>query len=210
MNKIVPISYDEYINQLYILDQECKKFTEKLNLKYAKLMTKDIEYIIRSEVDRFYEDYEPGYDRYGSLYDIFKVNIDVDKQEMTVDIDYTYMKNFSKGKERRLNNKGIFDITMQRGWHGGAIPKNENAKTFDNKPIQPNIPYWRTRDHKNWWKPARIISGEPPIERMEKQIKDYIEEKNKEFMDELTKYNDSFKKKLIRIVKNYNLGIDGG
>ena len=211
MNKINAIDERQYVNEVIALNKKRHEFVDELNKKYAKMMIRDIEHIIRTEVDAFYGDYEPNsYDRYGSLYDIYDINIDAERHRMSIDVDYQYMKEVISDRQRRLSNAMIFHNAMELGWHGGAIPKDQNARTVYGNKVMPDTPYWRTPDHKNWWKPAEIMDGEAPIYRIEQRVRKYIREKNKEFNAELENYNNSFHNKVIRLTKGLYKGRNGG
>lgn len=192
------------------LENEEKEVIDKIVVKYTKEVKSTIEYIVRSEVTRFYEDYpDPEdvaykYNRTYSLYDVLKIDIDLDENLFHYTISPENMaSNYGNQIQRRLSNEAIFHNSLELGWHGGAIPKDQKARTVYGSQVIPGIPYWRTRDNRNWYIPAKVMHGEMPIEVIDKMTDKELSKLYREYQDKINECGDKYKKKYIRLIKKY-------
>lgn len=207
---------EEYEKKTVSIISEWTEKRNKIILEYVKELKSTIEYIVRTEVDAFYEDYSKPednltpYNREHSLYKILKVDINVEKDEMTVLLGSENM-DAANNKYRRLSNEAIYTNSIKLGWHGGAIPKNQSAKTIYGEKIKSNTPYWRIGADKNnwhytyWYKPAKVMDT-PPLqnikERWEKESKE-IQKKYQIKLDQCDKkYGDKCLKLMYRFERN--------
>ena len=105
---------------------------EQMASKYEKLLRDELNYIARSSIDAFYEDYEPSsYRRYGDIYNTYKIEVKRDQFESNCEVHFApkYMKHHG-----RLNSY-IYDIVFEQGWHGGAIEGPGHP--------EPGVPWYR-------------------------------------------------------------------
>lgn len=219
-NYINELNPKEFQDSLIKAKDDFLDEVEKLIQKYLKKMERDIKQIIRLEIDTFYADYDPHmYNRSGSLYDAFEVKINIEKFTISIDVDYIYMKDVSN-KFRKADNKLIFHNSIELGWHGGAIPSDQNANTVFGTPIIKNTPYYRSlkrdinsSDEKSKWKgihfdgwlrPAEIMDGDSPIERINNELDKYIIKQKENVKKELNDNVVKFQKKIRRIKTGYD------
>lgn len=161
-----------------------KKQFEKMNEKYPKKYAEELYLVGDNVITEWYSTYDPiFYNRSGSLYNAFK--IDIGKDNGNIEFDSSLMG----------GNDIIFENSFMNGYHGGAIkgPGHPN----------PGIPYWRTpiqpieRRFKEWGRPA-LRSFSPyyrMISKMNKKIKEINKEKQKEY-DEISDKVEKLIKKL--------------
>lgn len=204
---------EEYEKKAVSIVMEWTEKRNKIILEYVKELKSTIEYIVRTEVDAFYEDYpKPDnnsnpYNREYSLYKILKVDINVEKDEMTVLLGSENM-DASTNKYRRLSNEDIYINSIKLGWHGGAIPKKSGAKTIYGNQVVSGIPYWRIGTDKNhwsythWYKPAKVMS-KPPFESIKERWEKESKEIQRRYQSRLDQCDEKYGNKCINLIKRF-------
>ena len=114
-----------------------KEKNEKLTKNFVKNAEENLRYIAVTEIDKFYEDYEPhSYDRTFDLYNAYRIS--VTPEEWRIDFDSSFMQEWHRVDEQ--DPEYIFENSFMRGWHGGAISGMGHPN--------PGIPYWRLPNKK--------------------------------------------------------------
>jgi hypothetical protein len=158
---------------------------KQMAIKYEKLLRDELNYIAESSVDAFYEDYEPSsYQRYGDIYNTYKITVYLDQWEVVYDIQYN--SNFMKYHEGKQGY--LFDIVFKQGWHGGADEGLGHP--------EPGIPWYRNLADQGSWL-CRAARSNSPYEEIEKRLDNYIPKWEKQYQNELSQYlkkkTDDFK-----------------
>lgn len=149
---------------------------EKISDKYEKLLRDELNYIAESTVDRFYEDYDPSsYQRYGDIYNTYKITVTRDEYEVNCEIDYGYQYMKHHGDL----NSYLFDIVFEKGWHGGA----DNGFMHP----EPGVPWYKDLPEGYDWL-RRAARSDSPYEEMDYKIAEYIEKWNKQFRNEINRF----------------------
>lgn len=207
------MTWDEYVEKAIPILTEWKEKREKIIYDYIEELKSTIEYIVRTEVDAFYEDYpepEDGSDPYNrthSLYKILNIKIDIEKDKMNISLGPENM-DIINNKYRRLSNEAIYENSIKKGWHGGAIPKDQGAKTIYGKPIQPDVPYWRIGHDKNhwvythWYKPAKVMD-KPPFESINERWKKDSKKIQRKYQEKLDNCDDKYGNKCLNLRKRF-------
>lgn len=168
----------------------------KLRDKYNKIVERDLKYMARSAVDIFYEKYPTEYDRYGDLYNAFKVT--ATDTEWSIEFSPEFMKH-----EHHQSNEIIYNNAFVLGYHGGSWGKSDY---FGFRPPS-GVPYYRGPGGESGWvywtRPAvRTTSPLEMIRSMDPQ--GYINKKAQnmiiEFDDILQPYVSKIKRNLSKIL----------
>ena len=158
--------------------EDVSKVEVQINTKYRNNAKKDLNQIARIAIDEFYESYDPLiYDRYGSLYDAYKVNVNKDVWEIITDSSFIT-------SSHHQSNSIIYNNVFELGYHGGSTGEGLNS----------GIPHWR--------KPFPFFSewGEQAVNSI--PPKEVIQEKYNQYMDKIPiKLQDEFDKKTEAIIK---------
>lgn len=116
-------------------EQVLQETNQKLTNKFITQATENLNYIARTAIDKFYEDYEPHwYNRTYDLYNMYRVKVTED--EWSVDFDSTWSETWHRVDAQ--DPEYIFENSLVRGWHGGAISGEGHPN--------PGTPYWRLPD----------------------------------------------------------------
>lgn len=166
--------------------EDVSKVEVQINTKYRNNAKKDLDQIARIAIDEFYESYTPNkYDRYGSLYSAYKVNVNKNVWEILTDSSFITTSHHQK------KNSIIYNNVFELGYHGGSTGKGLNS----------GIPHWRKPFpfFTEWGDVA--AHSTPPIET--------IQERYNQYMDEIPiKLQDEFDKKTEAIIKPIKAQID--
>ena len=151
--------------------KKAKTKLEKMNEVYPKRYAEELYLIGDDVITRWYSQYDPIlYDRSGSLYNAFKVNLN--GTDYSVDFDASF-----------LGNEIIFENSFMQGYHGGAYKGKYHP--------HPGIPYWRTPipQFTEWGRPAKrsFSPYTKMVLEMNKKIKEIDNEKQKEFDSVMSK-----------------------
>ena len=158
MGKIDRRSLGKLLNDLVNLKQKVNTTAKKIETNTKKEVRENLEYIGRTAVDMFYEDYQPRkYQRNFDLYNAYKIRVNDTVWEITTDAKYMI-------HTHEAGNEYIFWNSFENGFHGGAVsgPQHPN----------PGEPWWKVRGH--WFSPAAGGRVSPL---------NYIEEKADEYLD---------------------------
>lgn len=142
-----------------------KKTIQKYNIKVKR----ELGHICRNAVDLFYSKDDFSYDRFGDLYNAFKVV--VNNNEWSV----YYGPEFMKHKHHQ-KNEIIYNNSFVNGYHGGSWGK-EDINGF--QPPE-GIPYYRgpgKGSFKYWTYPAEETKDqEGPYKIMDPQVNEYLDQ----------------------------------
>lgn len=147
------------LNAIEQVDIQQKKLTEK----YTQKIKDEFDLICQKEIDKFYLSYpNPRYDRYGDLYNTYKIIINKYSGEFSVRFSSAYMK-----YQHRADNETIYVNSFIEGYHGGAYC----ARNFKGKPHPDGkTPYWKNplTNYYTWLSPAK--KTESPYKEIIKQF----------------------------------------
>ncbi len=141
-----------------------------------------------SVITEWYSKYPPiMYDRIGSLYNAF-----------TVELDGTeYSVEFNSDLMEREKSDLIFQNSFINGYHGGASKGTIRKKDqfgnviYEEPHPHPGIPYWQTPipQFGHWGRPARrdFSPYRKMVDKMNKKISEIDSEKQKEYDDIIEK-----------------------
>lgn len=96
------------------MEKEKKSISKEISEIYAKEFYKDASKACAEIIDQWYASYSPKF--YDRLYSL-KNSVEVELNDTTVDI----FGNIDALSGHHLNNEGIYELTMERGLHGGSI-----------------------------------------------------------------------------------------
>ncbi len=166
-----------------ILDEK----SNEIMFHYMKKGKGDIEYIARSVIDRFYEDYDPHkYNRWGDLYNVFKVTIN--QKVWKIDYSPKYMQ-----YPHNVSNEYIYTWSFIMGYHGGAFD-GPNHPQF-------GTPYYRTfPSYRDWSYPAERASFSPYAE-IEERVKSYLVNVDDELNNDFRKMIEPYMLEITEQVK---------
>lgn len=160
--------------------QKAKKSFEEMNKKYPKKYAEELYLVGDNIITEWYSQYDPiFYERSGSLYNAFKVNLN--GVNYSVEFDSSFID----------GNELIFQNSFIEGYHGGA-------KSGENHP-SPGIPYWRTPipQFTEWGRPAKRSFS--PYIRMIQEMNKKIKEIDKEKQEEYDKIIEKVEKKINKL-----------
>ena len=149
--------------------EKLEKKLNDMNKKYPLKYKEELERIGDHVITDWYSTYEPiFYNRRGSLYNAFRVNLN--GTDYSVEFDYNLL-----GGDKV--NELIFENSFIRGYHGGAADGVGHPN--------PGVPYWRTPYPllTNWGRPA-LRSFSPYtriVSEMNKKIREIDGDKQDEF-----------------------------
>lgn len=170
------------INAINQIDIQQRNLTQK----YMKKIHDEFDLICQSEIDKFYSSYTPKrYNRYGDLYNTYKILTNKYTGEFSVKFDSIYMKH-----PHRADSETIFINSFIEGYHGGAFCANN----YIGEPHPDgHTPYWKNplSGYLSWLSPA--IRSESPYEN----ILHKLPIKEKELQAEL---EDDFEKTMMDII----------
>lgn len=158
-------AYKKYLEKI---KSESYKYAEKVNDRISKELARELEYIVRTYVSAFYDDYMPSsYDRTGDLFNIY----DTSKQ-YNIQIGPGFMQHHGSESEY------IFEYSLVQGYHGSHVRKEFG------------VPWWKTPpEYKEWYTPAVRTTAYYPymkqdlirsIKRHQIKAQRLINEKNQE------------------------------
>lgn len=173
---------------------------EKCTKQFITEATDNLNYIARSAIDKFYEDYEPNsYDRTFDLYNTYKIKVTAD--DWTIDFDSDFMEGM-----HRVDNQDpeyIFENSFIRGWHGGAISGAGHPN--------PGTPYWRfpdvimqTRDYGTfltfsenspWFSPS--LKSPSPYKEIVRKSNLYMKLETAKYHAEINENLEKFRRQMI-------------
>lgn len=139
--------------------RDIKKVETQINTKYRNNAKRDLDQIARLAIDKFYESYSPYiYDRYGDLYNTYKVNVNDKTWEILTDSSYMQ-------SSHHQSNDIIYHNVFELGYHGGSLGEGLNS----------SIPHWRTPHpwYTEWHTPA--THSIPPILKIEEGYNKYMD-----------------------------------
>ena len=162
--------------------------------KYMKKLEEEFDLICQSEIDKFYSSYpNPRYNRYGDLFNTYKILVNKYSGEYIIKFNSAYMK-----YPHRADSETIFVNSFIEGYHGGAF----RAKNFIGQPHPDNhTPYWKNprTDYLTWLRPAKKSNS--PYKEIIKRLKEKEEELDQELTNDV---EESINKLITPIEKEIN------
>ena len=183
-------SRNKLIRLLNEAKDACKEEAKKIEKKYQSIIEKELNYRATNIIDRFYADYpDPHvYDRWGDLYNVFKVT--VNDKVWEIKMSPNYMK-----YDHGVPNEYIYTLAFQYGYHGGAIDGEDHPA--------PGVPYYRTfPNYKTWSRPAEFADFSPfreMQEMCEKYIDEIVDEMQAEYEKNMNKYFDKLEQQIEKV-----------
>lgn len=164
-------------------DEIVYEINEKLAIhQYNKALE-----ITKSAIDSFYSDYNPHlYNRTGSLYDIFDIQVSGDDFIFAIDDDLM-------GWHR--SNEAVMQLDIMQGFHGGKKWRTPPVPGR-NVRIEGNVTAWADHSWQYWHPDTSPINRNrsvPPYERILKRWNFYIE----------NEYENYKKKLLVEVIGKY-------
>lgn len=155
------------------IDSQKRKLTEK----YTQKIKDEFDLVCKSEIDKFYSSYpNPRYNRYGDLFNTYRIIINKHSGEFSVRFSSAYMEH-----SHRADNETIFVNSFIEGYHGGAFCANNYVG-------QPHpdgsTPYWKNplTNYYTWLRPAKRSPS--PYKEILKQFSKKEKEIQKNLEDE--------------------------
>lgn len=145
--------------------QNLKETADRIDEEYVDEIREQIEYIIRSVIDEFYEDY-PDPIFYRRKYDLYNaVKFKVTRTELDINASYKNLE-YKHGYEENYNEY-IYNLTFIGGYHGGA----------DIGPGHPNpgVPYYRNFPTCNTWTRPALRASFSPAKKISRKIDSYLD-----------------------------------
>lgn len=174
------------LNAIEQIDIQQKRLTEK----YTQKVKDEFDLICKSEIDKFYSSYpNPRYNRYGDLFNTYKIIINKHTGEFVVRFSSAYMK-----YPHRADSETIYVNSFIEGYHGGAYCANN----FKGEPHPDgSTPYWKNpfTNYFTWLSPAK--KSKSPY----KEIKKSFSIKEEEIQSELEK---DFEDTMMNIITPIN------
>ena len=181
-------SLNKLIRDLEKIENTANSAVEKIEKKYQKEVKNELEYIAVSAVEDFYDSYDPDfYDRWGDLYNAFKVVVNDKTWEIQFGSKFMQYKH-------RATNEYIYNLAFQMGYHGGAW--NGSSHPFPGQPWVKNYPYGGGTV---WIHPAARAKVSPYLKiRMEakKYLREVPQKMQKEFEDTINPHMDALKEQV--------------
>ena len=175
------ITDNEYNKMLKFLQKYADDIAYEVNLKLAEQCYKYALNITKSAIDAFYSAYDPHlYERTGSLYDIFDIQVSNDDFIFAIDSDLM-------GWHR--SNEAVIALDFMKGFHGGSRwrtpPRPGWANTVDGPMFAQHS--WQ------YWHPAKVPQTFPPYATIKLKWNSFLR----------GKYNQLKKQIIIEVASKY-------
>lgn len=172
----------------------------KLAEKYSEDLNDELRMIAIRAIDGFYADYKPRmYERYGDLYNTYKIDVNVENYSVVYDVDFSpeYMKYHAENRDY------IYEICFMEGWHGGAVSGEGHP--------DPGVPWWRLTFEQDkysdgWYQEAKRYKKKPH-DVIEKNMKKYIKKWDRLYGREIKNVCDDSLDKIRNIIDEWKEGL---
>ena len=188
----------KFNNVEFDISKQFRERTEKIGARVKEDLTKivanDAKQVFDEAVEKFYADYKPKiYERPSDeghgLYDLYGVEIEGDKFNISVDSDnLTYDPNrVDAVDDQSLFKEYLFEETWNQGYHGGADKISEKKAEKLGAHPHPGTPWYRTPHPSYWsWKENGAAKRTKSPDKMIKEmLKNYPREKYQEIAEQL-------------------------
>lgn len=204
------------IKQLNELSDFLENYGDDYKNKHIKEIKQEFQYIGDSEIDKFYESYEPGssrdpfyveagmykkmptpYDRLGSLYYAYELKETKNGLSFIFNHDLeNTSREYLGGMKHRASNEYIYENSFVNGWHGGAIAGEGHP--------EPGIPHWRsgftTPPFDDWIYDFPAVRSDSPYLRIKKRATKYRDSIQEDFQNTLDDTVKNYKSRIYRLL----------